>query len=260
MLILLSPAKSLDYKSLVVWQNFTIPYFVKETKKLAAEMKKFSVSDLEKLMGVSKNLAELNRERFKKFSDEFNLQNACQALLAFDGDVYKPIEAKKFSATDFEFAQKNLRILSGFYGLLRPLDLMQPYRLEMGTDFKKTIFEKDLGVKNLYQFWGNKISQHLDLECKNNGSKHIINLASEEYFSAINPQKISAKIINVVFKENKNGIYKIVGIHAKKARGLMTNFIVQKRISNPEDLKNFTIEKYCFTKEMSNESNFIFVR
>ncbi len=213
MLILLSPAKSLDYKSPISCADFTTPHFSEETKKLAAKLRKFSVSDLEKLMGISKNLAELNHERFKNFSDKFDFKNSKQALLAFDGDVYKPIEVEKFSATDFSFAQKNLRILSGFYGILRPLDLMQPYRLEMGTNL------------NLYDFWSDKISQQLDSE----GAKHIINLASEEYFSVVNPKKISAKIINIIFKEKKNDSYKIIGIHAKKARGLMTNFIIKNK-------------------------------
>ncbi len=256
MLILLSPAKSLDYKSPIFHQNFTIPHFKKETKKLAFELKKFPASDLEKLMGISAKLAELNFARFQNFSPKFDLKNSKQALLVFDGDVYKPIEKAKFSAADFEFAQKNLRILSGFYGLLRPLDLMQPYRLEMGTDFKKT----DFGAKNLYQFWGDKISQRLNEECAESGAKHIINLASEEYFAAVNPQKISAKITNIIFKENKNGVYKIVGINAKKARGLMTNFIVQNKISDPQDLKNFSLEKYCFAKELSDAQNFTFTK
>ena len=256
MFILLSPAKSLDYESAISHQNFTIPHFEKETKKLSAELKKFSVSDLEKLMGISPKLAQLNHQRFSDFSAKFDLKNSKQALLVFDGDVYKPIEKEKFSASDFDFAQKNLRILSGFYGLLRPLDLIQPYRLEMGLDFKKTVFEKDLAVKNLYQFWGDKISDHLEQE----ESKYFINLASEEYFSAINRKKISAKIINIIFKENKNGVYKIIGINAKKARGLMTNFIIKNKISNPQDLKEFEIEKYRFAEELSNETNFTFIR
>ncbi len=260
MLIILSPAKSLNYGTKVSQTNFTLPHFAAKTNKLALELRKFSIADLEKLMGISKKLAELNYERFKKFSEKFNLQNAKQALLVFDGDVYKPIEKENFSEADFDFAQKNLRILSGFYGALRPLDLIQPYRLEMGSDFKKTIFEKDLKIKNLYQFWGDEISQYLNSECKNNGSQHIINLASQEYFAAINPQKISAKIINIHFKEKKNGAYKIIGINAKKARGLMANFIIKNKISSPKDLKNFAIEKYLFAKEMSSESDFVFVR
>lgn len=256
MFILLSPAKSLDYESAISYQNFTIPHFEKETQKLAKELKKFSPADLEKLMGISKKLAELNFARFQDFKPKFDLKNSKQALLVFDGDVYKPIETENFSAKDFDFAQQHLRILSGFYGLLRPLDLIQPYRLEMGTDFKKTSAD----IKNLYEFWGDKISQHLDEECKNNGAKHVINLASEEYFSAINPKKISAKIINVIFKENKNGVYKIVGINAKKARGLMTNFIVKNKISDPQELKKFKVEKYHFEKAMSDEENFTFIR
>jgi cytoplasmic iron level regulating protein YaaA (DUF328/UPF0246 family) len=255
-LILISPAKSLDYESTTHQQNFTIPHFAKDTEKLALQLKKFSVSDLEKLMGISKKLAELNFERFQKFLPKFDLKNSKQALLVFDGDVYGPIEKDKFSQADFDFAQKNLRILSGFYGILKPLDLMQPYRLEMGTDFKKTSAD----IKNLYEFWGDKISQHLDEECKNSGAKNVINLASEEYFSAINPKKISAKIINVIFKENKNGVYRIVGINAKKARGLMTNFIVKNKISDPQELKKFKIEKYHFEKARSDEENFTFIR
>ena len=165
MLTLLSPAKSLNYES-SHYAGFTFPHFAAETKILAAKLKKFSVPDLEKLMGISKNLAELNHQRFQNFSDKFTkgleFENSKQAILAFDGDVYKPIEAEKFSAADFDFAQKSLRILSGFYGILRPLDLIQPYRLEMGTKL------------NLYEFWSDKISQHLDSE----GAKHIINLVS----------------------------------------------------------------------------------
>jgi uncharacterized protein len=243
MLTLLSPAKSLNYEP-SHHAGFILPHFIAETKILAVQLKKFSVSDLQKLMGISKNLAELNHQRFQNFSENFDLENSKQALLAFDGDVYKPIEAEKFNSEDFNFAQKTLRILSGFYGVLRPLDLIQPYRLEMGTNL------------NLYKFWIDKISQHLDSE----GSKHIINLASEEYFSVINPKKISAKIINITFKENKNGSYKIIGIYAKKARGLMANFIIKNKITNPQELKKFQSENYQFAKEMSGEMNFVFVR
>ncbi|MBP7710500.1 MAG: peroxide stress protein YaaA [Rickettsiales bacterium] len=251
MLTLLSPAKSLNLESSISHPDFTLPHFAKEANQLASELKKLAASDLEKLMKISKNLAELNHQRFQNFSNKFTLQNSKQALLAFDGDVYKPIEVAKFSDADFAFAQKHLRILSGFYGLLKPLDLMQPYRLEMGTAFDKNFF-----TKNLYQFWGDKISQQLDLE----RPEHIINLASEEYFAAVNHKKISTKIINITFKENKNGTYKIVGIHAKKARGLMANFIVKNKISKPEDLKKFDLEKYSFKQELSSESNFVFVR
>lgn len=252
MLILLSPAKSLDYDSIPHQKNFTIPYFSKETEKLAAYLKEFSISDLEKLMGISTKLAELNFQRFQRFSSKFNFENSKQALLVFNGDVYGPIEKDKFSQEDFDFSQKSLRILSGFYGILKPLDLMQPYRLEMGTNFKKT----DLDIKDLYQFWGNKISQYLN----ESGEEYIINLASGEYFSAINPKEVSAKIINIIFKEKKGDMYKIIGIHAKKARGLMTNFIIKNKMSDPEKLKRFNVGGYGFSEEFSNESNFVFVR
>jgi len=252
MLILLSPAKSLDFESKFTCKNHSIPHFAKETEKLAAELKKFSISDLEKLMGISKKLAELNFSRFQKFEKKFDLKNSRQALLAFDGDVYAGIEKENFSEKDFDFAQNHLRILSGFYGLLRPLDLMQPYRLEMGTDFKKFKFL----AKNLYEFWGDKISQELE----NLDEKTIINLASEEYFSAISPKKISKKIVNIIFKEKKSGVLKIVGINAKKARGLMTNFIIKNKITDPQKLKTFCAENYHFAENLSDELNWTFIR
>jgi len=253
LLILLSPAKSLakiDFESPLQNPDFTLPRFTKETKQLADELKKFSIADLEKLMGISQKLAELNHQRFQNFSDKFDFKNSKQALLAFDGDVYKPIKVADFSKKDFDFAQKHLRILSGFYGLLRPLDLMQPYRLEMGTNLKIA------AAKNLYQFWSDKISQELE----NEGAKQLINLASEEYFAAINPQKISAKIINIIFKEKKGDAYKIVGINAKKARGLMARFIIKNQLKQPKDLKNFDLEKYRFAADFSDDGNFVFVR
>ena len=256
MIILLSPAKSLDFESKFNCKNHTIPYFAKEIEKLTSELKNFTIFDLEKLMGISKKLAELNFARFQNFEKKFDLKNSRQALLAFDGDVYAPIEKNIFSEKDFAFAQDHIRILSGLYGLLRPLDLIQPYRLEMGTDFKKCKFL----TKNLYEFWGEKISKALDEEGLKRGSKHVINLASEEYFSAINPKIISAKIINCIFKEQKNDQLKIVGIHAKKARGLMTNFAIKNKISNPQNLKDFSEENYRFQIKLSDESNFVFTR
>lgn len=260
MLILISPAKSLNYESSLSEKNFTLPYFEKETQDLAKELKKFYSSDLEKIMKISKKLAELNFERFQNFSSKFSFKNSKQAILVFDGDVYKPIELEKFEKNEFDFLQKNLRILSGFYGILRPLDLLQPYRLEMGTDFKGTTLEKNLNVKNLYQFWGDKISNYLDKESAEKGDKFIINLASEEYCAVINSTKIKAKIINIIFKEKKNGVYKIIGINAKKARGLMVNFMVKNKINSLEKLREFSCENYVFNKEMSDETNFVFVR
>ncbi len=250
MLILISPAKSLNLESKNSLENFTNPRFISEAILLASRLKKLSSKDLEGLMNISPKLAELNHQRFQNFSAKFDFSNSKQALLAFDGDVYKPIKSEEFSVEDFDFAQKNLRILSGFYGVLKPLDLIQPYRLEMGTNLSIENY------KNLYQFWSDKVSNYLDSE----GSKEIINLASEEYFQAVNPQKISAKIINIIFKENKGGTYKIVGINAKKARGLMTRFIIKSRINKSEDLKNFSNENYVFSEKFSDENNFYFLK
>lgn len=252
MIILLSPAKSLDFNTSFNCKNHTIAHFSTETAKLVLKLKKCSIPDLEKLFHVSQKLAELNFNRFREFKPEFNLKNSRQALLAFDGDVYAAIDKINFTEKDFDFAQNHLRILSGLYGLLRPLDLIQPYRLEMGTDFKKFNFD----IKNLYEFWADKISNQLDLIA----SKHIINLASEEYFAAINPKKIKAKIINIAFKENKNGKLKIIGINAKKARGLMANFIIKKKITNPEKLKDFFEFGYVFNKILSDDLNYVFTK
>jgi cytoplasmic iron level regulating protein YaaA (DUF328/UPF0246 family) len=255
MIILLSPAKSLDYDSKLVCKNYTIPHFVSEIEKLIFTLKKLTISDLEKLMTISKKLAELNFERFQNFEKNFNQKNSRQALLAFDGDVYAGIDKHNFSQNDFDFSQNHLRILSGLYGVLKPLDLIQPYRLEMGCDLKKLPM-----AKNLYQFWGDKISNHLNEESKTLSARYIINLASEEYFSVINTKIITSKIINIAFKEKKADVLKVVGINAKKARGLMTNFTIKNKITNPLDLKNFSEQNYTFQKNLSDESNFVFVR
>lgn len=256
MLILLSPAKSLNYESSFVCKNYTTAHFTKETEKLILELKKLSVSDLEKLMGISQKLAELNFSRFQNFAKKFDLKNSRQSLLAFDGDVYDGFDKENFSEKDFKFAQNHLRILSGLYGILKPLDLMQPYRLEMGTNFKNLKFP----VKNLYQFWGDKISDYLNEEMEKLGSKQIINLASEEYFAAVNPKKISAKIINVAFKEKKGEVLKIVGINAKKARGLMANFVIKNKLTNSKNLKGFCENGYSFAKDLSDDLNWVFIR
>lgn len=248
MIILISPAKSLDFDTSFNCKKATLPLFSKESEELVKQIKNFSSADLENLMDISKKLADLNFTRFRDFSKN----NSRQAILAFDGDVYDGIEKKSYSEKDFEFAQNHLRILSGLYGILRPLDLIKPYRLEMGTDFKKLKFF----VKNLYEFWSDKISQNIE----ESNYKTLINLASEEYFSVINPKKISAKIINISFKERKNGNLKVIGINSKKARGLMTNFAIKNKIIDPEELKKFTQENYRFEKNLSDKLNWIFVR
>ncbi len=254
MIILLSPAKSLNYDSNIFYSNNTIPHFKKEAVELVSKLQKLSSADLKNIMKISDKLADLNHERFKNFSNKFSIKNAKQALLVFDGDVYKPIEVSKFDESDFIFAQNNLRILSGLYGLLKPLDLIQPYRLEMGTSFDNSFF-----VKNLYSFWGDKITNFLDEECKTSQENVLINLASEEYFSAINIKKFSSKIVNIIFKEKKGDVYKIVGINAKKARGLMAKFIIKNKITRSKELKNFNLKGYAFAEKYSDENNFVFI-
>jgi cytoplasmic iron level regulating protein YaaA (DUF328/UPF0246 family) len=249
-LTLISPAKTLDFESKFNLKNCTLPIFRKEIEILLKALKKAQISDLEKNFNISKNLAELNFLRFQNFSKEFNEANSRPALIAFDGDVYDGIDKKNFKQEDFDFAQNNLRILSGLYGILRPLDLIQPYRLEMGTNFLK--FDKK--IKNLYEFWSNKISQELNLE----DSSYIINLASEEYFLAVDRKNIKAKIIDISFKNKKDGKLKVIGINSKKARGLMANFIIKNRITDPKKLKSFNQNGYKFDDKLSSDSCLVF--
>ncbi len=252
MLILLSPAKSLDFTTSFECKKSSKIRFDKETNYLISALQQISQKEISKLMELSDKLAQLNFERFQSFSN--NEQR--QAILAFDGDVYEGIEKRSYSERNFQFAQKHLRIISGLYGILRPLDMIKPYRLEMGTDFRKSKILHLIKANNLYEFWGDKITDFLNEE----EDEILLNLASEEYFCAINSKKITKKIINVVFKEKKGETLKIVGISAKKARGLMANFIIKNEIEDLEEIKKFNLEKYSFRKDLSDELNFVFVR
>lgn len=250
MLILISPAKTLDYSE----PNFKVssqPDFQSETKALISIMKKKSAQDIADLMNVSENLAQLNEERFKTFQKDFTFGNAKQALLAFKGDVYTKIDVDTYSEEDFEFAQKHLRILSGLYGLLRPLDLIQPYRLEMGTRL-----ENKKG-KNLYEFWDKKIAKAINEAAS---GQPIINLASQEYFKAVDQKTLKSPVITIHFKEFKEDKYKVVGFFAKQARGLISNFVIKNRITEVEQLKTFNEEKYEFSEQLSKENDWVFVR
>lgn len=260
MIIVLSPAKSLNYDTPFQCSNFTIPHFESEIQQLIANLRQIKAPEIATLMKISPKLAELNFARFKNFKEKFDLKNARQALLAFDGDVYNNIDKANFNEDDFNFAQKHLRILSGLYGILKPLDLIQPYRLEMGLDLKKSSISDNLGSKNLYQFWDNKITNHLNDQCQKLDSNYIINLASEEYFLAIKKDKFKGKIINVIFKEQKGDKLKIIGISAKRARGAMANFIIKNKITKLEKIKDFQEQNYQFNSELSNDTNFIFTR
>ena len=252
MLVVISPAKKLDEncdKNLVT--NFTIPFYLEDSKKIIKSLRKYSTDKLSKLMNISEKISLLNYERYIKWSLPFTKKNAHPALLLFQGDVYKGISVRDFKKEDFIYAQKSLRILSGLYGILKPLDLIQPYRLEMGTQIK-------IGKHNdLYDFWGDEITKAIN-EDKN--SDYLINLASVEYFKSINKEKLNAKLINIIFKEKRNGSYKIIGINAKKARGLMSRYIIKNKISNPMKLKKFKEENYSYNKNLSSDSDWVFTR
>ncbi|WP_373399952.1 peroxide stress protein YaaA [Algoriphagus halophilus] len=250
MLILISPAKTLDY-SLPDFKSHTLPEFQSDTQALVRIMKKKSAKEISGLMHISDSLANLNEERYKTFQKEFSFENSKQALLAFKGDVYTKIEVDEYDEKDFEFAQHHLRILSGLYGLLKPLDLIQPYRLEMGTKL-----ENKKG-KNLYEFWDKKIAKAINKVAE---GAPIINLASQEYFKAVDQKTLKSPLITIHFKEYKNDSYQVVGFFAKQARGMMTNYAIKNRITDPEELKKFNQERYEYSENLSTESDWVFVR
>lgn len=254
MLIVISPAKTLDYETPSRTKTFTLPDYLDDSAELIHRMREFSALDIAELMKVSSKIAELNFDRFEAWNKNFTEKNAKQAVLAFKGDVYTGLDAESFSARDFKFAQSHLRILSGLYGLLRPLDLMQPYRLEMGTKLSN-----ERG-KNLYEFWGNTLTDGLNAQLKKIKSEHLINLASNEYFKAVKPKQINGEVITPAFKEYKNGDYKMIGFYAKKARGLLSRYIIQNQLSDVEDIKSFDVEGYKFNKSLSKGNNWVFTR
>ncbi len=253
MLLLISPAKTLDFSPSSI-KEYTNASFTKDSKELVKVLKEKSTDDLKQLMGVSDKIAELNVARFQSFKTPFDLENAKQAVLAFRGDVYTGLDADSFDEADLEFAQEHLRILSGLYGILKPLDLMQPYRLEMGTKLQNS------RGKNLYEFWHEKITRRLNKDLKETGSEYIINLASKEYFKSVKPKLLKGELINVNFKEDKNGTYKIVAFFAKKARGMMCHYIIKNKITKPEHLKGFDYDNYVFNEDLSTEKELIFTR
>ncbi len=254
MLIVISPAKTLDYDTPAKTQRFTEPAYLEESQLLIARARRWSALDIAEVMQVSMKIAELNHERFAEWHTPFTPENAKQAVLAFKGDVYTGLEAESFSADDFAFAQKHLRILSGLYGLLRPLDLMQPYRLEMG---RKVDTERG---KNLYEFWGEQITEGLNKQLKALKSPYLINLASNEYFKAVKPKLLDGEIITPEFKDWKNGQYKMMGVYAKKARGQLSRFVIQNQLTDPEAMKDFAVDGYGFNEEMSSGNKWVFTR
>jgi len=253
-LTVISPAKTLDYETPATTRQATQPAFLSRASELVEDARRLTPGDIQSLMGVSESIANLNHERFMNWHPEFTRQNAKQALLAFKGDVYTGLAAETLDAKGLKFAQKHLRILSGLSGLLRPLDLMQPYRLEMGLRFNNR------AGKNLYEFWGNDISDAVQADLKKSGSPLLINLASNEYFKSVNAKTLDAEIITPVFKDLKQGKYKMISFFAKKARGLMARFIIDHQLNDPEGLKEFDAEGYYFSKTLSTASELVFLR
>jgi len=244
MIILLSPAKSLNFDPVDVPRSQ--PRFKNDTFQLAKILKKKSSADLMEMMKISQKLADLNHDRFQQFSLSHTKENAKQAVFAFKGDVYQGLEADKLTEKQLAFAQDHVRILSGLYGLLRPFDVIQPYRLEMGSKVKTA------KGKSLYDFWGDALTDKINEDLKSVKSKVVVNLASEEYFKSINKKKLDAELYTPNFKEYRDGKLKFISFSAKKARGYMTQYIVRNKITNPEKLKGFNLENYAFDDEHSN--------
>ena len=254
MITLLSPSKKLNFNEQNIVHSHTECDFIESAEILANEAKNLTEDDLKELMHISDNLAQLTRERFDRWSLPFSPSNAKQAILAFDGGVYSGLKAEEFKEKDFSFAQDHLRILSGLYGILKPLDLIQPYRLEMGVSFKNK------RGKNLYEFWKEDLTQNLNHTLRKHSNPTIVNCASIEYFSAINLDKFDGKILSVVFKEYRNNELRFISFNAKKARGLMTQYIMKNKIDNNNDIKDFNYENYSFDSKLSDESMFVFTR
>ncbi len=254
MLIVISPSKGQDFDTPAPVTDFTIPRRLDDSLLLNQEARKLEVEDIRDLMQVSENIAQLNHERFHNFSTPFTLENAKQALFAFKGDVYSGISAVQFSEEDIHYAQDHLRMLSGLYGALRPLDLIQPYRLEMKTRLKNPRGD------NLYQFWGERITRDLNDDLEKQQETTLINLASNEYFKAVKPKLLNGRLLTINFKEEKNGKARVIAIFAKRARGMMTDFIIRNRIESSEGIKDFNVAGYQYADELSDEKQWTFVR
>lgn len=253
MLLLLSPAKSMNFDPADITIHST-SRLLDESDRLVKVLKTKSVRSLKKLMSVSEAIAELNVQRFQEYERPFSFDNAKQAVLAFNGDVYTGLEAHTFTEEDMDFAQDHVRILSGLYGLLRPLDLIRPYRLEMGTGLRSG------RRKNLYEFWGNKITDLINEDLVEIEGKVILNLASQEYFKAVKPALLRGRLLTLHFKENRNGQLKVISFNAKKARGAMAGLVVKHRLLEPEALKELTPEGYHFSPEYSDDQAYTFIK
>lgn len=254
MLAVISPAKTLDYETALPTDKHTLPRLLDQSEQLIEVCRELSASKIASLMSVSEKIATLNSARFKDWNADFSLANARQAIFAFKGDVYTGLDAYSLTQANLDYAQTHLRMLSGLYGVLRPLDLMMPYRLEMGTKLHNP------RGHNLYEFWENQITQLIEKDLEETKTDILVNIASDEYYKAVHEKNIDTQIIKPVFLDQKNGKYKVISFYAKKARGLMARFIIENKIENPEDLKAFNIDGYYFDKDNSNTSELVFKR
>ena len=254
MISIVSPAKSLNFDGSFNIKMYSQCSFLKDSQLLVNDLKKYSPKQISDLMNISDKLGLLNADRYNNWSLPFNEDNSKQAVFAFQGDVYKGLQIDSFSQDDLIYAQNYFRILSGLYGLLKPLDLIQPYRLEMGTSFKNN------RGKDLYEFWNSRITEQLNKELKLSNSQYLLNLASNEYYKVILPKVLNATVITPVFKDFKNGQYKIISFYAKKARGMMASYQLKNKINNPEELKGFNMAGYFFNDDMSKGNQLVFTR
>ncbi len=254
MLIVISPAKKLDYDNPAPVEKTSMPALLGESQQLIDILRGYSVAQIADLMKLSDKLARLNYDRYQAWTARISKDNGKQALFAFRGDVYAGLDADSLSKADIDFAQQHLRMLSGLYGLLRPLDLMLPYRLEMGT-----ALENPRG-RNLYAFWGDIITAGLNEQLAAQGDDVLVNLASNEYFKSVKPKNLHGRIITPQFKEKRDDGYRMIGIFAKKARGLMSRYIIRDRIDNPEDIKGFDYAGYAWNESLSKGDTWVFTR
>jgi cytoplasmic iron level regulating protein YaaA (DUF328/UPF0246 family) len=254
MLMVISPAKTLDFETPPSTTRFTQPQYLDHSQELITQLRELTPAQIGELMHLSDKLSGLNAARFGSWNPAFTPENAKQALLAFKGDVYTGLQAETLSEKELSYAQDHLRMLSGLYGLLRPLDLMQPYRLEMGTKLANA------RGKDLYAFWGTRISEWLNEALAEQGDDLLLNLASTEYFSAVKRSALKARIIDTEFKDWKNGQYKIISFYAKKARGMMSRFVISEQINTPDALKQFDVNGYRYSSELSSDAKLVFLR
>ncbi|MFZ2855045.1 MAG: peroxide stress protein YaaA [Rhodocyclaceae bacterium] len=254
MIIVLSPAKSLDFTTPASVAEYSQPGFLADSQELIVQLRTLSPVEVGRLMNISDQLAVLNATRYADWTLPFSAGNAKQALLAFNGDVYEGLDAASLGAADLEFAQAHLRILSGLYGVLRPLDLMQPYRLEMGTRLANA------RGKDLYAFWGERITDALNSALRDSTATALVNLASEEYFKSVQPKKLAVPVVQPVFEDWSAGKFKVVSFYAKRARGLMARFAVLQRLTSPEGLKQFSSAGYAYDAGASDTKHWVFRR